>query len=229
MLIFFQLSSNAADQKPVVRYDSSDLKISSPTKAQEEKLFADKELQYKQDEARDEGWFSRFINWLSDKLFGGTDPDKRDKVTQGMTWVLVIAALGVVVWLMTRTDFISFVRGESKQVEFNFSDLEEDLNKIDFEARISKALSENDFRLAIRWHYLKILELMNTKNLISWEAHKTNIDYIREMDRSLFSNAFRRISRIYEYAWYGRYEINAAQFGNMETPFRDLEKEVKGV
>lgn len=229
MIALLQLNAQAVKEKPLVRYDSSELKIASPSKAQEEKLFADEELQYKQEEAKEEGWLSRFESWLADKLFGGADPEKREKITKGITWTLVIAAIGVVIWLMTRTNFTSFVRGESKPVEFNFSDLEEDLNKIDFEARIRKALEENDLRLAIRWHYLKILELMNSKKLIVWEPYKTNIDYSREMDRSAFSAAFRRISRIYDYAWYGRYEISRKQFAGMEAPFRELEQEVKRV
>jgi hypothetical protein len=233
LIILIVINGSALFSAPVkdtvVSYDSSQVKVVTPAKSREDKLFADKDLHYKHAEANEQGWFSRFIGWLADKIFGGANNETRSRINNGIMWVLVLGVVGIVIWLMTRSDFISFVRGKSKATEFNFTDLEEDIKGINFDDRIHLAIKDNNLRLAVRWYYLKELNLLNTKGWIEWQTFKTNIDYAGELHKASFLKAFVQISRIYDYVWYGQYGITTERFTEMETVFHEFEKEVNRV
>ncbi|MGZ3884508.1 MAG: hypothetical protein ACXVDK_17640 [Bacteroidia bacterium] len=230
LIVIGGLNVSASVKKDTLpRYDSSSVTILSPDQSREKNVFADKELHYKQAEAEEESLLARFLNWLAEKIFGGTNARNRHRISNFIIWALVIAITGVAIWLMTRTDFVNFVRGNSKPAEFNFTDLEEDIKGINFDERIRTAVKENNLRLAIRWYYLKELNLLNTKGWIEWQTFKTNIDYTNELQKTAFIKAFKQISRIYDYVWYGKYEISPERFSDMETVFTNFEKEVGNV
>jgi hypothetical protein len=168
-------------------------------------------------------WFNRFINWLLETFFGKTDPDSRDTFFKTLQWIIVIFGVGVVIWLLMRTEFMLVLRGKPKETVFNFADIQEDIKGIDFNARIASAIRENNFRLAVRWYYLKQLNELNSKGLIQWQTYKTNIDYYKELKAQNHKNGFRNISGIYDYVWYGHYEISPVSFTQLESQFKEFE------
>ena len=70
-------------------------------------------------------------------------------------------------------------------------------------------MGNGNYRLAIRWCFLKALQWLNTENKITWHPAKTNIDYQLELkDKNLISE-FISLNRVFEYVWYG--EMNACE------------------
>ena len=143
-----------------------------------------------------------------------------------VVWILAIAGFILIIWLLTRTQFTSFLRGNTKNTPFNFSDLEEDISQIDFNSRINKAIDTGDYRLAIRWMYLKQLYLLNEKKAINYQSYKTNIDYSHELSSTSFTKTFKSVSRIYDYVWYGKYPITVGDFQAFETEFKQFEQSI---
>lgn len=208
-----------------VKFDSSIVKINIPSKNAEEKVFKEVNLDFaKKVEDKDIGLWDRFWNWLLELLFGNADYESRLNAQKIVIWILAIAGFILVVWLLTRTQFTSFLRGNTKNTTFNFSDLEEDISQIDFNTRISKATDVGDYRLAIRWLYLKQLYILNEKKAINYQPYKTNIDYSQELFNTSFIKSFKSISRIYDYVWYGKYPITINDFQIFETEFKQFEQ-----
>ena len=162
-----------------------------------------------------ESILEKILRWL----FGNTTSESRGKTIDIFTWILAIAGISTIIWLLTRTEFTSFLKGNSKKTAFNFADINEDISTINFDERITKATSDNDFRLAIRWHYLKLLNELNEKRLIQYEPFKTNIDYSLELSKSNGLEKFKNCSNIYDYVWYGNYSIDITSYEKMKHQF----------
>jgi hypothetical protein len=201
-----------------ITYDSVIVKTIKPTKSQEEKVFSQVNLDFaKKVENKDQdSLWERFWNWLTDLIFGNSSEDSKANMFSIFLWALAIAGIIIVIWLLTRAEFTSFLRGNTKNTAFNFSDVEEDISSIDFNTRIKKAVDDTDYRLAIRWHYLKQLNILNETKIIHYEPFKTNIDYGFELAKSPYQHAFTDISRIYDYVWYGKYDITNVDYEKLE-------------
>jgi hypothetical protein len=210
-------------------YDSLQVKQISPDKAREEQLFSDKDLHYKKEAAKQVNWFAKFLDWLFERFFGETNPESRVTFYKTLQWIIVLAGVGVVIWLLMRSEFVKVLRGKPKVTVFNFADINEDIKGIDFNARIASAIQENNLRLAVRWYYLKQLNSLNSKGLIHWQTYKTNIDYFKELRSQSHKNGFRNISSIYDYVWYGQYELSPTNFTQVEIEFKEFEALVNNV
>jgi hypothetical protein len=210
-----------------VRYDSAVVKLIIPSKEQEENVFAEVNVDFAREiENKDLGFWDRFWQWLTEALFGDSDYASRQKLQTVFFWCIAIAGLAVVILLLTRTQFTAFLKGDAKNASFNFSDVDEDISGIDFNARIGKAVGEHDLRLAIRWQYLKQLHLLNEKKAITYQPFKTNIDYTQELTGSALQNTFITISRVYDYVWYGKYTITESEYHAFETEFKQFEEAI---
>jgi len=206
-----------------LRYDSAAIHVIRPDTLREKQVFDDTDLHFDPEvRNRSRNWFERFIDWL----FGNAEGDLDSTVDVGrvLLWIFVFGGIGIIIWLLVRSEFSGFIKGQTQQAKFNFSDVEEDISGINFAERIRQALADEDYRLAIRWQYLKQLYLLNERKLINWQSYKTNIDYARELSESGLREAFNGISRDYEFVWYGKYEITGQKYQELEQRFSAFEK-----
>ncbi len=157
--------------------------------------------------------------WLSDLIYGNTSSDARSNTVNVFMWVFALVGLGLIIWLLTRTEFTNFLKGNAKKTEFNFADVDEDIATINFNDRITKAENESNYRLAIRWYYLNQLNNLNEKGLIKYEPFKTNIDYSLELSKSTQKESFKNTSNIYDYVWYGNYSIDKTSYEKLKIQF----------
>ena len=221
------LACNVTARQPLaLTYDSVTVKQLRPPASLEQEVFAEVDLGFaKVNEHEDPNLLGRFLSWLMDLIFGHASYENQQKIQWGFLILLVLAGLGLAIWLFSRSEFGSFLKGNTKGSGFNFSDIDEDISGIDFDGKIRKALEDRDYRLAVRWLYLKQLFLLNEKNKIAWQPYKTNMDYANELSASVaIRQPFKDISRIYDYVWYGKYSIDGERFQKIETEFLQFEK-----
>ncbi len=127
-----------------VKYDTVFVKTVIPTKEKEAAVFKEVNLDFaRKVENKDIGLWGRFWKWLKNSLFGGSDASEQNARTV-FFWFIAIAGVAIIIWLLTRTEFTSFLRGNTKKAEFSFSDMDEDISGIDFNDRINKAFQEQD-------------------------------------------------------------------------------------
>ncbi|MEO6424757.1 MAG: hypothetical protein ABIP40_05060 [Bacteroidia bacterium] len=210
-----------------MQIDSSKIEIITPAKKKEKELFSDPKLKYKSTVTNiEKGMFERFLEWLAEKLFGNAGFDNVLTARKIILWSVALLAIGIVIWLLSRSELVSLIRPKPKATAFNFMDVVEDLDKINFEEKIKLALVDNDYRLATRWHYLKILFLLDKAKLIEFASYKTNIDYRYELKSKKHQHAFIRLSYIYEHVWYGQFIIGVTDYKEKETEFNNFETEL---
>ena len=106
---------------------------------------------------------------------------------------------------------IFFSKKDKKIGNSSVDDLENYLPE-DWEVVIKNAAQIGDYRLALRHSYRYMLSMLQSKALIQYQVAKTNYQYVFELNGTNFYKPFMQLTRDYEYAWYGGFEIEKAFF-----------------
>jgi hypothetical protein len=73
---------------------------------------------------------------------------------------------------------------------------------------------------------LKTLKNLSDKEIISFAAEKTNHDYLAEMKHHRYFEDFSKLTRDYEYVWYGKFFIDKEPYQKLKKDFNFFNKNV---
>ncbi len=139
-----------------------------------------------------------------------------------LKWVVYIFLATIVLFAIYQVllvnNFFIFSR-KVKRKKLSATSDEDEMLEANMDEQINKAIDNQEYRLAIRYMYLKTLQLLNEKNRIKYNAQSTNRDYIRQMQQHSGAKEFSMLTGVYEYVWYGEYEPNARQFESIKSNF----------
>lgn len=147
-----------------------------------------------------------------------------------MYGVLGIIIVLIIIFIIKNAGGIYFGK-EKNKIKYDTSDEsgEEDLEQIgnnNFELLIQKAKSEGDYRKAVRYYYLWVLQKLTDRNLIKWDKDKTDHDYLLELKNHTIKEDFSTNTYIYDYTWYGKFELNSNEFQLAESIFQRTLKKI---
>ncbi len=136
---------------------------------------------------------------------------------KAMPYILLVVLIYLVFRYFLGIDLIRIRK--RKNVLMPKVDLSEDeriIQEENLDELITKALKNKDYRLAVRYNYLKVLKKLMEDDLIKWRADKTNRDYLKELKNSPLADAFKHLTFLYDYIWYGKFpateeELNQTQ------------------
>lgn len=190
------------------------------------------EFQYKDDIDTTPSWWDRFWRWFWD-LFKPIKLGKHSmspflKVLLYILQYLILAAgLAAVVFLVLKLmgiDMLSIFRRKSMSANLPFTESLENIHDINFDDEIERAVSQHNYRLAVRMLYLKCLKQLSDAHLIKWQIDKTNSAYIDELTNTYQRQLFQSLTLQFEYVWYGEFAIDGQTFKNINTVFQDFNK-----
>jgi hypothetical protein len=181
-------------------------------------------------EGEAENFLGRAINWFFSKLgeiFGiNLSPEMYQIIKFIIYGLLIVFAIYILVKLLVGDNASSFFSRKSKMVApLNIQ--EEHIENVDLDSYIKNALKEENYRLAIRYMYLKSLKLLSLNNIIDWHFEKTNSDYYREIASESLKENFKKTSYLYDNIWYGEYALDKAGFENAKKDFERLNQNLK--
>lgn len=163
--------------------------------------------------------FIRFLQSLIVMLSG----------TLGVTllWLIIFAIVGYVIYHIVIGEK-SFLFGKKKTVlnTEEATETDEDLMITDWEERLRNAYAQGDLRLAIRYSYMWLLRLMQERELIEYRNDKTNNDYYHELSETSYRQPFRRLTREYEFSWYGGYPVSDAAYQEYMQLFNTIKTQL---
>lgn len=147
---------------------------------------------------------------------------------QTLLWILVIAGFaGILAWYLI-TNNIHFRKKKKDKEELNPAEMPEDIFAINYMSEVDKAVAQGNYRLAIRLQYLRMLKAMAERNIIRYKQDKTNLDYMMELQPTVFYNNFFRTTRHYEFAWYGNFPVSQETYILVRHGFDDFENQITG-
>lgn len=109
---------------------------------------------------------------------------------------------------------------ESKVAEIDEQVDENDMDN-DFASLQKKAYNAGDTRLAMRYMFLKMLQNLQQKGHIQFNADKTNAAYATELEDG-YRNDFAALAMYFEYVWYGKLDIEKDVFDKIEIKYNNF-------
>ncbi len=144
-----------------------------------------------------------------------------------LKWILylfVLAVLGYVVYRIIIQNNLFTTSGKkkkSREEEDELADIAENIDE-----RIQAAVLAKEYRLAVRFYFLKTLRLLEANGKISLHAKTTNYDYVLQMRNYANGADFRKLTAIYEYVWYGEFLPDNIQFEQISAGFRQFNEKI---
>jgi len=168
----------------------------------------------------------------SDEAFwyANAEPKKKEATTpfwqlgwvKTLTWIIIIGSFIAIIILFLSSSNVFLFRRKSKKLaaaEEQDQEVQEDIYTLNFAKEIQKAIDKKDYRLAIRYLYLKTLKELSDKNIIRYRQERTNQDYVMEVFGTSYYKDFFKLTRHFEYAWYGKFDIGEEHFRMIHSQF----------
>lgn len=227
LFLFFGLVN--AQNPEDVQIDTTEVSVKEFSTKIPEKYTGNK-FDYSVETGQSQNYLLRAIRWFFNKLediFGfDVDPDFYQIVEILIYVILIVIAIYIITKLFIGTNTTSFFGKKSKDLA-PISFKEDHIEQINLEELISNALSQSDYRLAIRYMYLKVLKDLSLKNLIHWHFDKTNTDYQNELQKPKLKQDFGRVSYLYDHIWYGEFGLDETGFKTAKKEFDQFNKAIK--
>ena len=120
-------------------------------------------------------YISRFFEWLMDLLKQILPDSGVDATFDILKYVLIALMIAILVSMLMNVPLNSlFLRRSARPVAPAYETIDENIHELDFDLLITEAVSQQDYRKAVRLNYLKTLKLLSDREVIAWEANKTN-------------------------------------------------------
>ena len=155
------------------------------------------------------------------------------KVVGGIAWFLntifgylMIALLvALLIWILFR--YVNQERmGSLENPEVLRIIDESKINDIDFNRLIGTALTSNDYRLAVRYTFLNVLQMLSLNKLISVRGGKTNYEYHNELP-AVLKPKYRQILLVFENVWYGEFDGTSTIYSQINNNAIELQELIK--
>ncbi|THU38077.1 DUF4129 domain-containing protein [Niastella caeni] len=105
-----------------------------------------------------------------------------------------------------------FLFYSSKKAKTTATGEEISIEDDNLDEKIKNAVDSKDHRMAVRFMYLKALQLLNEKQWIRYHADGTNYEYVNQMSKHKLGSEFSSLTRVYDYMWYGEFTLTQEQF-----------------
>jgi len=189
--------------------------------------YTDQEFKYDQNYGESKNLLDEFFNWLSHWLKDLFQVDLAPVSAENLK-IIVYCVLGafaiflLIKFFMKEKSIGLLKKSDHELVDINLSEIH--IEEFDLDKNIEQAVRSDNYRLAIRYQYLKVLKTLSLQNFIEWHFDKTNSDYISEIKRDEIKEEFKQLSYIYEHVWYGGHEIDATTYDRTNSNFTLLFK-----
>jgi hypothetical protein len=159
------------------------------------------------------------------------DNDKKDFRQQ--TWfrfivwfVIVSVFLGAIIYFLLQNKISLFSKEATSSFDNEENDTHEDIFRLSYSELIKKAEAANSYRVAVRLIFLQTLKLLTDTNHIQYQPDYTNLNYLQQLHQSKLYSDFSKITRRYEYVWYGKFEVSADVYAAIKKDFLLLQNKI---
>lgn len=237
IIFFFLIGATklcAQQDSTAIKYDTATLEIQKISEDELQGFRHDPKFDYEIVNT-DPSWWDDFKTWANNLflrffewIFGVEEAAGMLAIfLRIIPYLLLFTLLFVLIKFFLAVNSRAPLHGQYDKAFVSLSDEEHIIKNEDIEELIKRALVDKNFRLAIRYYYLFILQLMSEKEIIHWETQKTNHDYLSELEKPDLKRPFSKITRLYDYIWYGDFPIDEQKYQRAVVAFTTFQKMVQ--
>ncbi len=209
-----------------VGLDSLKVSVKPIPETQMEELLSDKSLQYPIEPVKNSGILSAILSWIGDflgRMLNSTSwLANNAELVKNLIYFLSALVVGYLLYKLLGARITGLFKSDRKTKGLDFSVEEENIHAIDFEQAIQQAVSQQQFRLAIRLVYLRSLKILSDNEIIQWTEGKTNDEYLYEIKNVNQRIFFEKLSSQFTYVWYGHFDANEQTFQSAMESYNQL-------
>ena len=156
------------------------------------------------------GFFSRLLN---SSLIG---------------WVILLVVLGLIalvlfgIYQLAKENSFSWFTRSVKKINSGAGELMTDKG-LDFDEAIRKFQEQGNYRMAIRYMYLRLIHTAREKGGIKFRDSSTNAEIVRAFGNHPKAGEFRWLATAYEYIYYGDFLPKQELFDKIKNKFDDFQ------
>lgn len=113
---------------------------------------------------------------------------------------------------------------EANEQESEIQFVERNLMSVDVRTYIDEALKNQQYALAIRYRHLLNIQSLTYKGIVNWNHSKTNVELMEDVSNQELRNDFLKCASIFDYVWFGDFEVNQADYNKYEAAFKQFQK-----
>jgi hypothetical protein len=185
------------------------------------------EFNYYEEKIDDSVWRG-FIEWISRILYkmfdiqpNSINPENIDLTIKIICGIVILIVVLLIVKTIVKGNHSFNLFKKNKDIDYH-TEIVENIHEIDFNERINQAISEQNYRLAVRYHYLWMLKKLTDRKVILWHPQKTNSEYLYEIQSDNELIFFKKSCYYYDYIWYGEFEIDLKKYAEVEQHFKQI-------
>jgi hypothetical protein len=146
--------------------------------------------------------------------------------SQLLRWIFFTLIGGLILYglyqLTREVNFTLLIRTRRQKMQYAQQDLFDE--KIDFDEMIRYNQAEGNYRMAIRYLYLRLIPILQEKTGISFRNSSTNAEISRAMGNHPETGTFRWLVTVYEYVFYGGFAPNQETYFDLKNKFESFQK-----
>ncbi|MGY5355010.1 hypothetical protein [Wenyingzhuangia sp. IMCC45467] len=172
-------------------------------------------------------WFKELILSLLNNVGVGMNTDAFKYLKLVFYFLIFVAAVYIIVRMFFYKEGNWIFRKNKHQNNLTYENEVEIIETANFKTLIEKAIKKEDYRLAVKFNYLWILQKLAENKIIELSNLKTNADYQLETEETPYAKEFNSISYYYNYIWYGEFMIDKTAYEKIEATYNELLNNIK--
>jgi len=218
--VFTVWAQTTSGDTPKPKKDDREIVHREFDQGQLEEFLTNEDFNYEEVPPSESIW-NQILNWIFSKI-------SRILMTETGAFAydvfLYFITAAVVIYIILRYNQISISSLLSRSArKIRPSDFTpDDISDVDFDQLIGKATAKGDYRSAVRYLYLKLLQDLQTKEMISWRPDYTNQDYVNQLAGSGLAASFQQVTFYFDNVFYGHYPVHEQNFERARGKFEEF-------
>lgn len=233
LLILFLWNSMLPAPQEGSLSENEEKAVPVPLDFDEEKVASFKEdpsFDYSQ-KIQEENWwtsFKRYISMQWEKLMNWLLGDFEAPIAvafflEMLPYILLLLLLSFITYLFIRLYPAVSPLSSGKNPELILDEDEKIIRFKDIPDLIKKALSRGNYRLAVRYQFLYVLQQLADRDIVEYDSSKTDEEYLSEIQDPSVKKQFQKLNRIYDFVWYGNFSTNLQNYERIERDFERMQ------
>jgi hypothetical protein len=156
-------------------------------------------------------------------------PDMPKPLPTGIGYILIVVIVLLLIFLIVRFMLSRYTgSGKLKKEKITINvEKEEEIEPSYLEEELSRAISEGNYREALRYRYLILIAKLASLEWIIWKKDKTNRSYLNEMRlKANHYKEFSNLTLVFEEVWYGDRGIDSGLFNRFSQRYDDFHQQI---
>ncbi len=214
-------------EEPPVKTDTGKITVRYPSPQTLSRYRHDSDFSYQSIPPPPASLWQQLVRWVVQKLYNFFSRKEYALYRTFLSYSLILLTLALVIRIISKSELAGVFHAKSAASPTRFSVETENVDQLNLQKLIEDAISRKQYRLAVRFFYLKMLRQLAENQIIVFQADKTNRDYLNEIEPDELRDDFRDITRLFEYIWYGEFPIDQPLFQLTIKQFQQFQNRIE--